>query len=53
MNLDVKLKGVPAEGRLEDAGAWNTMFTHRVRITNGAQIDEEVVGWLKQAYIKA
>ncbi|MGH7025482.1 MAG: DUF4287 domain-containing protein [Caulobacteraceae bacterium] len=53
MDLGVKLKGVAAAGRLEAAGAWNTMVTHRVRITDGAQIDEEVLGWLKQAYVKA
>lgn len=52
MDLGVKLKGVAAGGRLEDAGAWNAMVTHRIRITDGAQIDEEVMGWLKQAHDK-
>ncbi len=29
------------------------MVTHRVRITDEAQLDEEMLGWLKQAYDKA
>ena len=53
MDLGVKLKGAPASGRLEDAGAWNAMVTHRIRITEEAQLDEEVLGWLRQAYAKA
>ncbi len=53
MDIGVKLKGVPAAGRLQEAGAWNTMVTHRVRITDEAQLDEEMLGWLKQAYDKA
>ena len=53
MDIGVKLKGVGAAGRLEDAGAWNTMVTHRIRITDEAQLDEEVLQWLKQAYARA
>ena len=53
MDLGIKLKGVAATDRLEDAGAWNTMVTHRIRIAEEAQLDEKVLGWLKQAYAKA
>ena len=53
MDLGVKLKDAPAVGRVEDAGAWNAMVTHRVRITDEAQLDDEVLGWLRQAYAKA
>jgi hypothetical protein len=53
MDIGVKLKGAPAAGRLEEAGAWNAMVTHRVRIKDEAELDEEVLGWLKQAYDKA
>ena len=53
MDVGVKLKGIPAAGRLEDAGAWNAMMTHRVRIQDEAELDEEVLGWLQQAYAKA
>lgn len=49
-DIGIKLKGLEATGRLEAAGSWNAMVTHRVRITDPAQIDAEVLAWLKQAY---
>jgi hypothetical protein len=49
MDVGVKLRGTSPAGRLEEAGAWNTMVTHRVRVRNEAELDEEVVGWLQQA----
>jgi hypothetical protein len=53
MDLGLKLKGTPAAGRLEDAGTWNTMVTHRVRIRDASDLNEEMLQWLKQAYVKA
>jgi hypothetical protein len=53
LDIGVKLKGAAPAGRLEEAGAWNAMVTHRVRIKDEAELDEEVLGWLKQAYAKA
>ncbi len=53
LDLGLKLKGVAAGGRLEAAGAWNAMVTHRVRITDAAQLDADVLGWLAQAYAGA
>jgi hypothetical protein len=53
MDIGMKLKGSPAAGRLEEAGAWNSMVTHLVRIGDEAELDREVMGWLKQAYAKA
>ena len=53
MDVGLKLKGAVAAGRLEEAGAWNAMVTHRVRIRDEAEFDEEMLGWLKQAYDKA
>jgi Domain of unknown function (DUF4287)/Domain of unknown function (DUF5655) len=50
LDLGLKLKGVAAGGRLEAAGAWNAMVTHRVRIGDVAQLDDEVLGWLARAY---
>jgi predicted transport protein len=52
-DLGIKLKGAPVEGRFEAAGAWNAMVTHRVRIDDPAQVDAEVIGWLRRAYDKA
>jgi hypothetical protein len=53
LDLGVKLKGAAAAGRLEAAGAWNSMVTHRIRIRTEADLDPEVLGWLKQAYAEA
>ncbi len=53
MDIGIKLKNMAATGRFEEAGAWNAMVTHRVRITAPEQIDAEVINWLKQAYDKA
>ena len=49
-DIGIKLKGAAAVGRLEAAGSWNAMVTHRVRIIDPKQIDAEVLAWLKQAY---
>ena len=53
LDIGIKLKGVAPTARLEAAGAWNAMVTHRVRIDDPKQIDAEVVAWLKQAYAAA
>jgi hypothetical protein len=53
LNLGLRLKGEAAAGRLEDAGTWSTMLTHRVRIADDAELDDEVAGWLGWAYAKA
>jgi hypothetical protein len=50
LDIGIKLKGVAPTDRLEAAGSWNAMVTHRVRITDPKQIDKEVLAWLKQAY---
>ncbi len=49
-DIGIKLKGVDPTARLEMAGSWNAMVTHRVKITDSSQIDAEVMAWLKQAY---
>lgn len=49
-DVGIKLKGVAPAGRLEAAGSWNAMVTHRVRIASVAEVDAELVGWLKDAY---
>ena len=50
MDVGIKLKSAPAEGRFEAAGSWNSMVTHRVRITDASQVDAELVDWLRRAY---
>jgi len=53
--VDVGLKfgdRVP-KGRLEAAGSWNSMVTHRVRLESVDEVDGELIGWLKAAYEEA
>jgi hypothetical protein len=50
MDIGIKLKGVEPASRLEVSGSWNSMVTHRVRITAPGQVDQEVLTWLKDAY---
>ena len=49
-DIGIKLKDVAPAGRLEAAGAWNAMVTHRVRVSDPKEIDSELLAWLKQAY---
>ncbi len=53
MDIGIKLKGTPAQGRFQKAGAWNEMVTHRVKVDDPRQIDAEVVSWLHHAYDQA
>lgn len=53
MDVGLVLKGTAPAGRLEAAGSWNAMCTHRVRLDDAKAIDKELIGWLKQAYAAA
>lgn len=50
MDIGIKLKGAVATTRFEPAGTWNSMVTHRVRITKSGDIDEELMNWFRNAY---
>lgn len=50
IDLGLKLKRVEEEGRLEGAGPFGKMCTHRIRIQTVDDIDQEVIAWLKLAY---
>ena len=52
-DVGLKLKGLPATGRLETAGSWNLMVTHRVRLESVGDVDSQLLGWLRQAYDQA
>ena len=53
LDLGLSLKGVAPSGRLEAAGSWNAMVTHRVRIASADEIDAEVEAWIRQAWAAA
>jgi hypothetical protein len=50
VDLGLNLKGEAAGGRLEAAGSFNAMVTHRIRLNTPQDVDAEVKAWLKQAY---
>jgi CheY-like chemotaxis protein len=53
LDIGIKLRDIAPVGRLESAGSWNRMVTHRVRIHDPAEVDQELFGWLEQAYARA
>ncbi|CAN5519846.1 hypothetical protein BH10ACT4_BH10ACT4_06150 [soil metagenome] len=50
LDIGIKRKGVPETDRFEASGSWNTMVTHRVRITDDTVPDAELLDWLRQAH---
>jgi hypothetical protein len=50
VDVGINLKGTAPAGRLEAAGSFNAMISHRVRVSKPAEVDKELVGWLKLAY---
>jgi hypothetical protein len=53
LDVGINFKGVPPGGRLEASGSFNAMVSHRVRLATAADVDAELVGWLRAAYDKA
>jgi hypothetical protein len=53
LDVGIKLKGDEPTERLAPAGTWNEMVTHRVRITDAAELDAELLAWLREAYDRA
>ena len=49
-DVGLKLKGTPASGRLEAAGSWNGMVSHRVRLESVDDVDAQLIGWIRKAY---
>jgi hypothetical protein len=50
LDLGLILRDKPPAGRLEAAGSFNAMFTHRVRLAGLGDLDEALLGWLREAY---
>ena len=53
IDLGLKLKDKPITNRLENSGPFGTMCTHRVRVSESAEIDNELKGWIMEAYEKS
>lgn len=52
-DIGLNIKNLPPAGRLEAAGSWNAMCTHRIKIESESQLDETVFESLRQAYDQA
>jgi hypothetical protein len=50
VDLGLRLDGVEPDGRLEASGSFNSMASHRVRLSTLDGFDEQVRGWLEVAY---
>ena len=50
LDIGLNFKGRAPEGRLELAGSFNAMCSHRIRITVESEVDQEVIDWIKEAY---
>lgn len=50
VDVGLQLPGVDPEGRLEASGSFNTMVSHRVRVSAVEEVDDELIGWLRRAY---
>lgn len=51
VDIGIKFRnGGPLNPRLNKAGDWNAMVSHRVRLASPKDLDREVLGWLKAAY---
>ena len=50
VDVGINLKGEPAGERLEASGSFNAMVSHRVRLTDVSQVDDELIGWLSEAH---
>jgi len=50
LDVGLVLKETKAGGRLEPSGSFNSMCTHRVRVSSEADVTAELKNWLKKAY---
>jgi hypothetical protein len=50
IDIGINVKGMAPTDRLKAAGG---MCTHKVGVTGLAQVDDELIGWLREAYERA
>ncbi|NQV53580.1 MAG: DUF4287 domain-containing protein [Flavobacteriales bacterium] len=53
VDLGLKFNNRPIEGRLEASGPFGAMCTHRVQLTDAKQVDDELIGLIKEAFNEA
>ncbi len=50
VDVGLNLKGVEPSGIVEAAGSWNSMVSHRVKLTEESQVDANLADWIQKAY---
>ena len=50
VDVGLNLGDVAADGRLENAGSFNSMVSHRVRLSSADDVNQELIDWLRLAY---
>lgn len=50
LDVGLNLKGHDTNERLEASGSFNSMVSHRVRVTKKSEVNAELKKWLKEAY---
>jgi len=53
VDVGIKFADRSAEGRLEESGSWSQMVSHRVRLSEAGEVDDALIGWLREAYEEA
>jgi predicted transport protein len=53
LDVGLNIKGLAPVGKLEASGSWNAMCTHRIKVEDATGINDELIGWIKQAYDQA
>ncbi len=53
VDVGINLKDTAPTSRLEASGSFNSMVSHRVRITDKSEVDKEIISWLKAAHKSA
>jgi len=53
IDLGFKLKDTPTTDRLENSGPFGTMCTHRIKLQDLSEIDDDLKYWISEAYKKS
>lgn len=53
LDVGINLKDTAPTGNLEASGSWNTMCTHRIKIEQENDVNQQVFDWLQKAYDQA
>jgi predicted transport protein len=53
VDVGINSKELEFTDRLEKSGSFNSMCSHRVRLTKESEVNKELINWIKQAYEEA